>query len=130
MKEVMTIGIAGGSASGKTSISKQIKKIISPESSFQILKMDDYYKDQTNIDLSERVKVNYDHPFAFDTDLLVEQLKRLKNKERVEKPIYDYSAHTRSDKTEIIEGICKSGFIVFLVFVEIAFYHACIGICF
>ena len=46
MKEVMTIGIAGGSASGKTSISKQIKKIISPESSFQILKMEDNYKDQ------------------------------------------------------------------------------------
>ena len=87
MKEVMTIGIAGGSASGKTSISKQIKKIISPESSFQILKMDDYYKDQTNIDLSERVKVNYDHPFAFDMDLLIEHIRMLKMNQTIEKPI-------------------------------------------
>ena len=52
----------------------------------------------------KRVETNYDHPLAFDTDLLVEQLQKLKNGERIEKPIYDYTLHTRSQKTEVIEG--------------------------
>lgn len=102
MKEVMTIGIAGGTASGKTSISKQIRSILPPESSFQILKMDDYYKDQSHIDFSERVKVNYDHPFAFDIDLLMEHIRMLKMNQTIEKPIYDYINHTRSGDTLMV----------------------------
>lgn len=102
MKEPVTIGIAGGSASGKTSISKQIQKIINPESSFQILKMDDYYKDQRDVDLQERLKVNYDHPFAFDIDLLVQHVKALKNQETIEKPIYDFVQYTRKDETIMV----------------------------
>ena len=102
--KAIIIGIAGGSASGKTTIARKVCEAFKGKHKVIIVKQDDYYKDQSDKPMSERLKTNYDHPFAFDTDLLVEQLKRLKNKERVEKPIYDYSAHTRSDKTEIIEG--------------------------
>ena len=101
MARIILVG--GGSSSGKSYVTSQVVKEVGPENVTRIT-LDDYYKDQSDKPMSERLKTNYDHPFAFDTDLLVEQLKRLKNKERVEKPIYDYSAHTRSDKTEIIEG--------------------------
>ena len=102
--KAIIIGIAGGSASGKTTIARKVCEAFKGKHKVIIVKQDDYYKDQSDKPMSERLKTNYDHPFAFDTGLLVEQLKRLKNKEHVEKPIYDYSAHTRSDKTEIIEG--------------------------
>lgn len=102
MKESVTIGIAGGSASGKTSISKQIQKVLNPESSFQILKMDDYYKDQRDIPFEDRLKVNYDHPLAFDIDLLVQHIKQLKNHETIEKPIYDFVQYTRKDDSIMV----------------------------
>ena len=102
MKNVVIIGIAGGSASGKTLIGKQLKKAFSNVSSFQIIKMDDYYKDQKEMSMEERYAVNYDHPFAFDIDLLVKQLKILKNREPIEKPLYDYVTYTRKEETETI----------------------------
>lgn len=105
MSEIVTIGIAGGSASGKTSISKQIRKVISPESSFTILKMDDYYKDQADVELSERLNVNYDHPFAFDVDLLVEHINALKNHQSIEKPIYDFVQYTRANETKKVDAV-------------------------
>ena len=98
----LLIGIAGGSASGKTLIGKQLKKAFSNVSSFQIIKMDDYYKDQKEMSMEERYAVNYDHPFAFDIDLLVKQLKILKNREPIEKPLYDYVTYTRKEETETI----------------------------
>lgn len=98
------IGIAGGSASGKTSIAEKVYEAFKGRHRVAIVKQDDYYKDQSDKPMSERVKTNYDHPFAFDTPLLVEQLKKLKRKERIEKPIYDYTQHTRSDRTEVIEN--------------------------
>ena len=97
------IGIAGGSASGKTSIAKQLYDYFKGHHKVKILKQDDYYKDQSHLSFEERAKTNYDHPFAFDTDLLVEHLKKLKKKERIEKPTYDYTLHTRSSVTEVIE---------------------------
>ena len=63
---------------------------------------DDYYKDQSHLSFEERVKTNYDHPFAFDNDLLVEQLKQLKEGKSISKPTYDYTQHTRSDVVETI----------------------------
>ncbi len=102
MKNVVIIGIAGGSASGKTLIGKQLKKAFSNVSSFQIIKMDDYYKDQKEMSMEERYAVNYDHPFAFDIDLLVKQLKILKSREPIEKPLYDYVTYTRKEETETI----------------------------
>ena len=78
MKNSIIIGIAGGSASGKTSISRQVYEFFKGSHTTCIIKQDDYYKDQSHLSFEERVKTNYDHPFAFDNDLLVEQLKQLK----------------------------------------------------
>lgn len=101
--KAVIIGIAGGSASGKTSIAQSIYDRFKGSHRVKIIKQDDYYKDQSDKTMEERVKTNYDHPFAFDNDLLVSDLKKLKKKERIEKPTYDYSEHTRSDITEVIE---------------------------
>ena len=97
------IGIAGGSASGKTSIAQSIYDRFKGSHRVKIIKQDDYYKDQSDKTMEERVKTNYDHPFAFDNDLLVSDLKKLKQKQRIEKPTYDHAKHTRSDITEVIE---------------------------
>ena len=77
MKKTILIGIAGGSASGKTSISAQLKEHYEDTNSVVIIRQDDYYKDQSEKTMEERVKTNYDHPFAFDNELLVAQLQRL-----------------------------------------------------
>ncbi len=101
--KAVIIGIAGGSVSGKTSIAQSIYDRFKGSHRVKIIKQDDYYKDQSDKTMEERVKTNYDHPFAFDNDLLVSDLKKLKKKERIEKHTYDYSKHTRSDITEVIE---------------------------
>lgn len=104
MKQAIIIGIAGGSASGKTSIAQQLYDYFKGTHKVKIIKQDDYYKDQSHLTYEQRVKTNYDHPFAFDTDLLVEHLKKLKNKETITKPTYDFTQHNRSETTETIEG--------------------------
>lgn len=104
LNKAIIIGIAGGSASGKTSIAEQLYNYFKGNHKVRILKQDDYYKDQSDLTFEERIQTNYDHPFAFDTDLLVEHLKRLKNKKTIHKPTYDYIQHNRSDKVETIEG--------------------------
>ncbi len=96
------IGIAGGTASGKTSIAQILIDSFKENNSVSILKEDDYYKDQSNLSLEDRAKTNYDHPLAFDFDLMVENLKDLLERKTIEKPTYDYTVHNRSDKTEII----------------------------
>ena len=102
MKNSIIIGIAGGSASGKTSISRQVYEFFKGSHTTCIIKQDDYYKDQSHLSFEERVKTNYDHPFVFDNDLLVEQLKQLKEGKSISKPTYDYTQHTRSDVVETI----------------------------
>ncbi|MBR3349753.1 MAG: zeta toxin family protein, partial [Solobacterium sp.] len=77
MKKTVIIGIAGGSASGKTSISRKLKDEFSETNSVLIIRQDDYYKDQSDKPMEERIKTNYDHPFAFDNDLLIDHVKRL-----------------------------------------------------
>jgi len=104
MNQAIIIGIAGGSASGKTSIAQQLYDYFQGRHQVKILKQDDYYKDQSHLTYEERVKTNYDHPLAFDTDLLVKHLKQLKNKETITKPTYDFTQHNRSEITETIEG--------------------------
>ena len=113
MSKPIIIGIAGGSASGKTSISRRLKEHFENEGSVLIIRQDDYYKDQSDKPMEERVKTNYDHPFAFDNDLLLQQVHELSEGRTVEKPTYDYVHHTRSDVTEtcypcdvlILEGL-------------------------
>lgn len=96
------IGVAGGSGSGKTSVTKSIAKRF-PEKSILVIEQDYYYKDQSYLSFEERLNTNYDHPFAFDNDLLMEHIKMLSNHQNINKPVYDYKRHTRSDKTIPVE---------------------------
>lgn len=98
----IVIGVTGGSGSGKTSVSRAIFNHF-PEHSIMMLEQDSYYKDQSSLKFEERLSTNYDHPFAFDTDLLIEHLQKLIRYETIEKPVYDYVQHTRSTATVIQE---------------------------
>lgn len=98
MGETTIIGIAGGSGSGKTSVTSEIMKDLDGYS-VALIEQDYYYKDQSHMSFEDRLKTNYDHPFAFDNERLVNDLKNLKEGNVIEVPTYDYSNHTRSDKT-------------------------------
>ena len=102
------IGIAGGTGSGKTTLTRHLKEHFGPEVS--VISHDSYYKRQDGKTLEERAKVNYDHPAAFDTDLLIEHLKELKAGRPIQCPVYSYvePAKTREilpTKVIIVEGI-------------------------
>lgn len=101
-KKPIIIGVTGGSGSGKTTVSRAIFEQLKGHSLLMI-EEDSYYNDQTNVSFEERVKTNYDHPNAFDTDLLVSQINDLLNWKSIEKPIYDYTQHTRSQETVKVE---------------------------
>lgn len=101
MKRPIVIGIAGGTGSGKTTIASKVLESIQ-EKDILIIEQDSYYKDQSEIPFKEREKRNYDHPFAFDKDLLVDHLKLLLNGESIEKPIYDFENHTRKKDTQLV----------------------------
>lgn len=103
LKKPILIGIAGGTASGKTSLSNIIISTFEKSNSVVVIKEDDYYKNQSHLPMEERVKTNYDHPFAFDHNLLLSQLHDLINGNPINKPTYDYVNHTRSSLTEVIE---------------------------
>ncbi|HZK22675.1 MAG TPA: uridine kinase, partial [Atopostipes sp.] len=96
------IGVAGGSGSGKTTVCNKIYDYFTGKS-IVMIEHDSYYRDQSDLSFEERLKTNYDHPFAFDTDLLVEHLEKLQNHESIEVPVYDYSRHTRSDEKIAVE---------------------------
>ena len=102
-QKVTIIGIAGGSASGKTSIAKKLYESFQNTHQVGIIKQDDYYKDQSHKTMEERQLTNYDHPSSFDTDLLVSQLHQIKEGQSIEKPLYDYTQHNRSIETEYVE---------------------------
>ncbi len=105
LKTVKIIGITGGSASGKTSISRQIDEAFSDTNSVVTIRLDDYYKNLDHLTFEERQQVNFDHPDAFDMDLLIEHLKKLKNYETISKPTYDFVEHTRSKVVETIQPV-------------------------
>ena len=94
----VVIGVTGGSGSGKTTVSNAIYNQLSGQS-LLILQQDSYYNDQSEMTMAERHAVNYDHPLAFDTDLMIKQIKQLLAYQPIEKPAYDYEQYTRSDKT-------------------------------
>ena len=112
MKKPLIIGVTGGSARGKTSVSQAILSMFKDEN-IAMIEHDSYYKEQSQLTFEERTKTNYDHPLAFDTDYLIAQLKELQNGRAVDIPTYDYANHTRSEKTYrqepvdvlIVEGI-------------------------
>lgn len=98
----VVIGVAGGSGSGKTSVTRSIIQRFT-DKTLLMLEQDYYYKDQSDVPFEERLQTNYDHPLAFDNDLLIEHLKQLLDQKPVEKPVYDYKMHTRSDETIHVE---------------------------
>ena len=106
------IGIAGGSGSGKTTLANNLVNYFG-ENEVSILRHDNYYKRHDEMSYEERSRLNYDHPDAFDTELLCAHIRQLKAGHRIEMPVYDYSVHNRSDKTTpvlpnpviILEGI-------------------------
>ena len=105
MSKPTVIGVAGGSASGKTSLATLLSKAFEDRKSVVIIRQDDYYRDQSHLPFAERLKTNYDHPLAFDNDLLIKHINMLLNGEAIEKPTYDYVNHTRSAVTEIINPV-------------------------
>ena len=114
MENVMTVGIAGGTGSGKTTITKRIMKTFGSEVS--VIYHDNYYKELNHLTYEERVTENYDHPDAFETELMISQLQALKRGETVECPVYDYSVHNRSEKTLTIKPakvIVVEGILIF-----------------
>ena len=114
MKNVMIIGIAGGSGSGKTTLTNKICERFAGRVS--VVYHDAYYRARPELNYEQRSQLNYDHPDSFETELMIEHLKRLKDGEAIDCPVYDYSDHNRSDKTVRIEPapvIVVEGILVF-----------------
>jgi uridine kinase len=111
------IGVAGGTGSGKTTVSQHIQAMVGAER-LAYLQHDSYYHDQSHLSPSERALVNYDHPASLDTDLLIAQIEMLRSGEPIAVPIYDFAIHARQRETQrvlpapviLVEGI--------LIFVE------------
>lgn len=109
--KVMIIGIAGGTGSGKTTITRRLVQRFGKDVS--VVYHDNYYKAHHGMTYEERARLNYDHPNAFDTDLLIRDLRELKAGKEIYCPVYDYTIHDRSEKTVkvspskviIVEGI-------------------------
>lgn len=95
------IGVAGGSNSGKTTITTRLSEMMGPER-LSLIKLDSYYVVRSDEPLEQRAAANYDHPDAFDWDLLNDHLAALTDGASVEVPIYDYSIHDRSERREIV----------------------------
>lgn len=102
MEQPLVIGITGGSGSGKSTIAKEICKRFG-EDSLSTLEMDCYYKDQSNLSFEERRLTNYDHPDAFDMELLIQHIVELMNGKSVEKPLYDFEIHNRKSETILVQ---------------------------
>lgn len=96
----VVIGVAGGSGSGKTSVTRSICERFA-DKTILVIEQDYYYKDQSHLPFEERLNTNYDHPLAFDNDLLIEHVTDLLHLKSIQKPVYDYKKHTRSE--EVIE---------------------------
>jgi uridine kinase len=111
MEEIVVIGFAGGTGSGKTTLAKRLKEVFEDDVLF--LCQDYYYKPLDHLPMEERKKNNFDHPDSFDTDLLINQIRQLKDYKSIKRPVYSFIEHTRLSKavTEqpkhviLIEGI-------------------------
>ena len=98
----LVIGVAGGTGSGKTTVAEAIVRALDGES-VAFLEHDAYYKDLRPLPFEERAAQNFDHPHAFETDLMVDHLRRLRAGEAIHKPIYDYSMHLRTEQFSRVE---------------------------
>ena len=114
MSNRLFIGIAGGSGGGKTTLAKHLAEYFGDR--LVLLRHDDYYKSQSSLTLEERATLNYDHPDAFDTDLLVSHLDELRAGNDISCPIYNYSLHDRDTNVRIVkakEVIVLEGILIF-----------------
>ena len=98
---ILTIGIAGGTGSGKSTITKRIVEYFGGNVS--VVNHDNYYKAHDDMTYEERCQLNYDHPDAFENELMIEHLKQLKEGNSVQCPVYDYTVHNRSSEFTTIE---------------------------
>ncbi len=101
MKDICIIGIAGGTASGKTTIVNKLKEMFADD--VELISHDCYYKAHDDMPYEERAKLNYDHPSSFDTDRMIEDIKALKRGETIYRPVYDFSIHNRVPETVKVE---------------------------
>ena len=114
MTDTIFIGIAGGTGSGKTTLTEHIKKRFGD--AVGVIYHDNYYRDQTGMPFEVRCRQNYDHPDAFETDLIVRHLKALKAGVSIQCPVYSYTDHNRTDKTVEIKPasvIIVEGLLIF-----------------
>ena len=111
MEDILVIGIAGGTGSGKTTLMNNLIQHFS--GMITVLSHDNYYRRLDHLEMEQRNQVNYDHPDALETELMVEHLRQLRSGEAIDCPIYDFTVHNRSDETLritpqkviIVEGI-------------------------
>jgi len=109
------IGVAGGTGSGKTTVTEAIVSSLNDQDII-VIQHDSYYRDRSHLPLTEREKINYDHPDALETELLVKHLKQLKSGRQVEIPIYDFSTHTRKRRAKNVKpakAIIIDGILIF-----------------
>ncbi|WP_411504013.1 uridine kinase [Brevibacillus centrosporus] len=102
MRNPVLIGVAGGSGSGKTTVARELFRQFQNDS-VTMIEQDSYYKNQDHLKMEERQLTNYDHPFAFDNDLMLSHLQDLLKGKAIKKPIYDFKEHTRKKETLLIE---------------------------
>lgn len=114
MNQTIVIGIAGGTGSGKTTITNEIKEHFGKD--VTVLYHDNYYKAHHDLSYEERKRLNYDHPDAFDTGLMIRDLRALKEGRSIQCPVYDYTIHDRLDQTLTIQPtrvIVVEGILIF-----------------
>ena len=114
MAEVHIIGIAGGTGSGKTTLTQRIKERF--EGEVAVVYHDSYYRRNDHLTYEERTHLNYDHPDSLESSLLIEHLKELKEGRAIECPVYDFSQHNRASEVEVIEPrkvIIVEGILIF-----------------
>ncbi|MBQ9827443.1 MAG: uridine kinase [Lachnospiraceae bacterium] len=112
----LVIGICGGTGSGKTTLAYRIERSLGEDA--VLISMDSYYKDNHDMPFEERKKINYDHPDAFDVDMMISQVETLKNGGAVDVPCYDFSTHLRTNETVHVESrrvIILEGILLFAV---------------
>lgn len=98
----LVIGIAGGSGSGKTTVAQSILQQVGPER-IAYLQHDEYYKDLSGLPPAQRAAINFDHPNSLETSLLVQHIEQLRHNQPVEVPIYDFSTHSRTERTFTVQ---------------------------
>jgi uridine kinase len=114
-RDPLVIGIAGGSGSGKTTVAQEILQRVGP-SQIAFLQHDSYYKDLSGLPPTQRAEVNFDHPNSLESELLIEHIASLRDGKAVEVPIYDFSTHSRTNRTYTVQPrrvILVEGILIF-----------------